>query len=301
MIIHNASIDFILSEYYKRFHIPVLRGILLKIIAMKSHLTLSFLFVTACVIYSCSKNDNPTTGAELQQVKTTFSNITYYYTYERDASNKIISATDSTKILITTHRFEYGTNGKVSKVNFRENGGAIVSSYEFEYNSDGTIRKRLIKPGTSVVDDYNTYAYDAAGHLTADSLFSRGSTSVYKLIAVSQFQYTGDNATAADYYEVVSGTPQLKSSLKYEYDNGLNPYKDIEFDYFYNEAGSAIYTIVNKSTNNIVKVFAAPGNGSYVLNQTYSYQYNSNNYPLHLQSDLTVGTAKHFEVDYSYK
>ena len=266
---------------------------------MKSHLTLSFLFAFTCIIYSCSKKDSDTTGTELQKVNTTFNNVTFYYTYKRDASNKIISATDSAKSLIITHLFEYGTNGKVSKVNFQQNGSATTGSYEFEYNSDGTIRKRLTTPGTT--NDYNTYGYDAARHLTADSLFSCGSTSVYKLVSFTQFQYTGENATTADYYEVVSGTPQLKSSQKYEYDNGLNPFKAIEFDYYYNESGSAIYTIINKSRNNIVKVFAATSNGSYEQYQTYSYQYNSQNYPLHVQSDLTVGTSKHFEVDYSYK
>lgn len=269
---------------------------------MKPHLTLSFLFVSICIIYSCSKNESVTTGTELQKVNTTFNNTTYYYTYERDASNKIISARDSSGPLIVTHTFEYGTNGKVSKVNFQQNGSAITSSYEFEYNSDGRIIKRLTTSGTTSVGyDYNTYAYDAAGHLTTDSLFSCGNTSVYKLVSFSQFRYTGDNATEADYYEMENGTPQLKSSLKYEYDNGLNPFKDIEFDYFYNESGSAIYTIINKSRNNIIKQFAATANGSYELNQTYSYQYNSNNYPLHSQSDLTVGATKHFEVEYSYK
>jgi hypothetical protein len=274
-----------------------------KSIQMKTLCTASCLFLVACILYSCSKDANVNEGTELQKAKFTFNDtLVFYHFYNRDASNQIMSTRDSVKSLVVIMKVEYAANGKVSKVIFQQNGSNVTFSYEFERNPDGTIRKRQTQPGIlDVGDDYNTYTYDNAGHLITDSVFSKGNTSTYHLIAVSTFHYTGNNPTEAEYYEVVSGTPELKTKVKYEYDNAMNPYKKIENNYFYDESGSAIYEISNTGDNNVLKQYSATGNGAFQLTQVYSYQYNSNNYPTKLNSNIVPPGQHPFKIEYFYQ
>lgn len=272
---------------------------------MKNPVTPILLLIVACVIFSCSKNTDFNEGTELQKFRISFSNNqTYLHTYERDASGKIISRRDSTGSLLLIQELEYDANGNVSKAFMRQNGD-ITHSYEFEYNPDGKLKKRQILPGTlNVADDYNVYSYDAAGHLIIDSQFSRGSGSDYSLVFVSQFVYTGDNITGAEGYKAENGNVELFTRLKYEYDNRLNPFKDLgNHYYFYNETGSSIYTIVNMSRNNVLKQYVETENAMFQLKQTYAYQYNSDNYPVKLESEILDSPVlmSHFEVEYFYK
>jgi hypothetical protein len=269
---------------------------------MKTPVSLILLFVIASFTHSCSKDKQIDNETQLQQIKTTFTNIVWYRTYKiNDLSKKMISMIDSANGFVSTSSFEYDINGKMSKVNFLQQG-AITHSFEFEYNPAGTIHKRQVRSGTiNVGDDYNTYSYDASGLLTIDSQFSKGNTATYQLFAVSKFHYTAGNVTEAEYYEVASGTLQLHSRMKYEYDSKLSPYKNLENHYFYNEFGSAIYDARCIGDNNVINEYSAKGDGPFQLTQTTTYQYNSSNYPFKLKPGINQSAANLVEEEYFYK
>jgi len=247
---------------------------------MKAPLTLGSLLLSVCLIYSCSKdNDSKTPKPVLKEYSIAFYNsVVYHHYYERDANGKLIAERDSTKGLVSTYNYLYNNNGKVSQVEFHDNRGPATYATEFIYNAAGQIIKRQSRSVTMAInEDYNTYAYDAAGHLIIDSQFSKGSGSSYQLSWVSKFSYTGDNATEGEMYQMVNGSLKLYARVKSEYDDKINPFKILDNDYYINEAGSSIFTITLKSANNVTKQYIAMGNGAYELEVNTSYQYNADN------------------------
>lgn len=242
---------------------------------------LSVLFVI-CTVSSCSKNDDThdTGGTTLKRYTTSFKDtINFYYIYDRDANGNIISMRDSTRAYEFITKLEYGSNGKVSKINFFQLRATPEYSFELEYNSAGRISKRKTRAGAlPVKEDYNVYVYDAAGHLAVDSQFTTVNNTSLKASKVSKFQYTGDNITIAESYDVVNGALVLDTKVKYEYDNSINPFKGMDYEYYINESSSAIYSVPLKSSNNVLKTYETDFNGGWNLQVTNSYQYYSNNY-----------------------
>ena len=263
---------------------------------------LSALMITA-TLFSCSKNnDHPAEGTVLKSYKTTFRDtIVFYYIYDRDANNKIISMRDSTKAYEFKTTLTYGSNGKVDKAVFNQVGNTVYSM-EFTYNSDGRISKRKIRSGIQPVnEDYNVYVYDAAGHLVTDSAYSTVNNTTFFLQMVSNFKYTGDNITEAENYTQNNGTLTLDTRLKYEYDSRVNPFKDMEYEYYFNEAGSAIYTIQLKSSNNVLKAYLGDGGSGWNLWQNSTYEYNSNNFAKKTTTQSIVAPQGNAVVDYYYQ
>jgi hypothetical protein len=270
---------------------------------MKPQTTLLSALLIAVTIFSCSKNnDHPADGSVLTRYKTTFRDtIVYYYIYDRDANNRIISMHDSTKVYEIKTDLTYNSNNKVTKATFIQNGNTTYS-LEFEYNTDGRISKRKIRSGTlAVAEDYNIYVYDATGHLVTDSSYTTVNNSTYTLSAVSKFIYTGENITQGDYYTATNGTLALGSRIKYEYDNSKNPFKDMELEYYINEAGSAIYTIQLKSSNNALKAYTANGNGGWDLQANSTYEYNASNYVRKSTTQNPMVTQTKAVVEYYYQ
>lgn len=185
---------------------------------------------------------------------------------------------DSTKAYEFKTNLVYGSNGKVEKALFM-NGASTMYTYEFEYNAAGQITKRKRRSADlTVAEDDNTYTYDAAGRLAGDSMWSAQNNKPFGLYSVSKFIYTGDNITEAEYYKNNSGVLSLNTRIKYDYDSGVNPFHGMEYEYYFNEAGSAIYTIQLISSNNMLKTYTADGNGGWTLQTNSSYEYNSNKY-----------------------
>ncbi|MEO8404881.1 MAG: hypothetical protein ABI480_09805 [Chitinophagaceae bacterium] len=269
---------------------------------MKTTTPLILLFIIACFTQSCSKDHQITNETQLHTIKTTFTNIVWYRAYEiNDVTKKMIVMRDSANGVVITSSFEYDADGKMSKVNFGQ-GGVVTHYLEFEYNPDGTIHKRQVRSETiNVGDDYNIYSYDASGRIIIDSQFSKGNTSTYQLFAVSDFHYTGANVTEAEYYELANGNLQLNRRRKYEYDNKLNPYKNLENHYYYNEFGSAIYDACIMGENNFINAYTAIGNDPFQLTETNSYQYNSSNYPIKLNPELEQSPANLEKEEYFYR
>ena len=275
-----------------------------KLFPMKTPIAIVFsILMVICVVSSCSKSDAPAKeGAILTRYKTTFRDtIIFHYIYDRDANNKIISMRDSTWAYEFKTNLVYGSNNKVSKIEFWQGGTTAMGSYELEYNSTGRISKRKILAGTNIVpEEYNVYVYDGTGHLIIDSQFIKANNGTYKPARVGKFQYTADNISVAEDYDLTSGAAVLHSKLKYEYDNSVNPFKDMEYEYYINEAGSAAYTVVMMSANNVLKMYQANGNGGWDVQYTSTYTYNSNNYALKVKTE--TGTAsQRAEVEYSFQ
>jgi hypothetical protein len=262
---------------------------------MKPHVTIIAALLVICAVSSCSKDkDNASAGTTLTRYTTTFRDtLVYHYIYDRDANNKLIAARDSTKAYEFTTKLEYGNNSKLTKAIFLQGFANPSYTYEFEYNTDGRISKRKISTG-----DYNVYVYDASGRLTIDSQYTKVNNGTFKPVMVSKFQYTGDNVTEAESYIQKSGGLALDTRVKYEYDNAINPFKNLEYEYYLNEAGSGIFTIQLKCANNMLKLYVADGNGGWNLQQSCTYQYNSNNYAW--KASLVTGSPNFPKVDTEY-
>jgi hypothetical protein len=270
---------------------------------MKPQTTLLSTLLITVTIFSCSKNnDHPAEGNVLKSYTTTFrDSIVFYYIYDRDANNRIISMRDSTKAYEYKTNLIYGSNGKVEKAVYFQQGN-IASSTEFTYNSDGRISKRKIRSGTQSVDEnYNVYVYDAVGHLVTDSAYSTVNNSTFNLEMVSNFKYTGENITEAEEYTLTNGSLALHTRIKYEYDNQINPFKDMDLEYYINEAGSAIYTIQLKSSNNALKAYTLNANGGWDLWTNSTYEYNSNNFVRKATSQIINRTQLSAVVEYYYQ
>jgi len=270
---------------------------------MKPQTTLlSVLLIAVTIISSSKNNDHPAEGSILKSYTTTFrDSLVYYYIYDRDANGKIISMRDSTKAYEYKTGLIYGSNDKVEKAVYYQQGN-IVGSMEFTYNSAGRIAKRKIRSGTQTVNEnYNVYVYDAAGHLVTDSSYTTVNNSTFSLFMVSNFKYIGDNVTEAENYTQNNGSLTLDTRIKYEYDNGINPFKDMDLEYYINEAGSAIYTIQLKSSNNPVKAYFGNGNGGWDLWTNTTYVYNSNNFVRKATTQSNVPTQGTAVVDYHYQ
>lgn len=208
---------------------------------------------------------------------------------------------DSTKAYEYKTTLTYGSNGKVDKAVYYQQGN-IISSMEFTYNSDGRISKRKIRSGIQPVNEnYNVYVYDAAGHLVTDSSYTTVNNTTFSLLMVSNFKYTGDNITEAENYTQNNGTLTLDTRLKYEYDNGVNPFKDMELEYYLNEAGSAIYTIQLKSSNNPIKAYLGDGGTGWNLWENSTYEYNSNNFVKKATTQSNVPPLGTAVVNYYYQ
>ena len=270
---------------------------------MKPQTTLLSALLIAVALVSCSKNnDQPSDGSVLTRYITTFrDSIVFYYIYDRDANNRIISMRDSTKAYEFKTNLTYGSNGKVDKADYIQQG-SIANSLEFTYNAEGRISKRKVRSGTVLTNEnYNVYVYDAAGHLVTDSSYWTTNNSTYYLEMVSKFKYTGENITEGEEYLVNNGTPALHTHIKYEYDNGVNPFKGMEYEYYFNEAGSAIYTIQLMSSNNALKAYTANTNGGWDLQANSTYEYNASNYVRKSTTQNTTGTQPKAVVEYSYQ
>jgi hypothetical protein len=272
-----------------------------KLVPMKTTTPLILLFIIASFTQSCSKDHQLTNETQLHKIKTTFTNIVWYRTYETDdVTNKMIAMIDSANGFVATANFEYDVNGKMSKVNFSQ-GGVAGGYLEFEYDAAGNIHKRQLTTATNVASDYNIYSYDASGRLIIDSQFSKGNSSTYQLFAVSDFHYTGANVTEAEYYEIVNGNLQLNRRRKYEYDNKLNPYRNLENHYYYNESASSIYDACIIGENNFINAYTAIGNAPFQLTETNSYQYNLSSYAIKLNPVIEQSPATLEKEEYFYR
>jgi len=118
---------------------------------------------------------------------------------------------------------------------------------------------------------------------------------------VSNFKYTGGNITEGEEYLITNGTPALHTHIKYEYDNSINPFKDMEYEYYFNEAGSAIYTIQLVSSNNPLKAYTANANSGWDLQTNCTYQYNSNNFVKKVTQEVVGQPKLSAGVEYFYQ
>jgi hypothetical protein len=268
--------------------------------------TITLLLTVTAVIFSCKKNgQSPNEGTELiYQENSDESGVVWKRTYARNVSNKLISLRDSSIAgSFEAISLQYGTDGRISRVNNLDASGNIIFYFTFEYNADGMLRKKQAVPGTiNLADDYDSYAYDASGRLVADSVYAKsGIPATYKLSSLTTFTYTGDNVTEVFLYSYYTGSQTLEQKRKFEYDNGNNPFKNIELYYPIVSTGNSMELITYASKNNVVKEFSAEYNMSYQLLQSWNYSYNSSNYPWKANSADQVPGQQYGEIEFFYK
>jgi hypothetical protein len=255
--------------------------------------------------WSCSKDISPNEGTKLLRVESDYKTGDFTSrTFIRNPSDNLVAFQDSSNAgTFESISIEYGSGDRISKIKFLNTAGQTIFHFELEYNTDGRVSKRLTVPGTlNIADDYNTYTYDAAGHLIIDSQYQKsGLPPAYQITKVSNYTYTGDNITEAFLYLKTTGTLDLYQRRKYEYDNKINPYKNFKYLYFIMEGNSSIEAIVCMSAGNVVKDYAAMHNTVYELAQVYKYQYNSSGYPWKVKHEIDLNGQGLREGEFFYK
>jgi hypothetical protein len=149
---------------------------------------------------------------------------------------------------------------------------------------------------------YNAYTYDASGKLSIDSLYVPTMAGGYTPAAMTKLYYTGDNVTEAEFYSAPNATSGfvMHSKIKYEYDNGLNPFKQIPNFYCITTISGGTYMSRFLSKNNVVRQYQSSGTSPYSLAVSYGYKYNSSNYPWKQSPgfDPFAGDTKEIEFFY---
>ncbi len=180
-------------------------------------------------------------------------------------------------------KFFYNSDGQISSF---EGSGVVYSfsyknkilqkvdgptaTYSFTYNSSGKmVGSALLYNGTK--SDSVEYIYDTSGHAVKRNFYIRsGNASVlYKYVS---YEYTGNNPTQVDFYNVYMQNATLNATFKYTYDTHVKPYP-AEYELF-NTATSN-----TNSENNITSTEVISYAGQSSPKSETQVIYNASGYP----------------------
>lgn len=191
-------------------------------------------------------------------------------TYQYDASDRLsaIVYSDNSK-----RTYTYGTNGKLQTSGYFNSSGAFQSSWEPTYSSDGKVSKVVYKNNTAAV--------------TGEDRFSYSSTSVkldYFVNGVSNYfkEYTLNGANATRYFQkstdAAGKTTYTYEGLYSDFQSGISPfyvwyYKIPGYPFFDAYQYNSYKTVKSTSTNFVNGVAQSPT----ITTCTYTYTYNKSN------------------------
>lgn len=223
---------------------------------------LTTLSVIALVFTSCSKDDSPSeesnSGFLLTKTVETYDDGSTYTTNFTYNGNKLIKIDDSDG---ESETFVYDSNGKlVSGVEKYYNSNTLITgSVSYIYNGQNKLSSIAFSDGLHL-----DYAYNINGTVTEDNYDSNGNarTSIYTFL--------NDNIVSVT--ESSTGLPTYVTT--FQFDSKNNPFKNVykpyelfnnyfDFDFNVNNVTSSVY-------DNDVNDYRS---------STYTYLYNSNNYP----------------------
>ena len=225
--------------------------------------------VIAFVFTSCDKDDDENTGDEQQVQNDLIKQVKYGSTvlldFQYDGDNKLIKRTISETSGDITIEYTYD-NGKITGETAKE-GNNVIYQYIYSYsNSTGD----LIKCDIVGADAYWQFGYNNGKMTTAIKYIGGGESTK------QTFNYSGDNIIEAKEYYRYGGIWELQESYEYEYDSKNNPFSELNIPFFEVIDEFVSYTC----PHNISRRQAYDQAGVLPYDETYTYTYNANSYPL---------------------
>ena len=225
--------------------------------------------IVALTLFSCKKDDFPTTnGKLLHKIINRWHDSLYYTTLKYDMQEKLveIKATSNNRPLDTsTLTISYDSQNKLIGYTYAQDQRFQIQSFVFTYDSDGHIISK-VNVGTNVRSQ--VYSYDKTGRLIADSVFDKRANSI---ILKTTFKYDDKNNLIEwqdYYYNIYSKKVENWPVNEVSHHNSINPYTNL---------GLTLFMITDDthmlSKNNISEVHY---NGTI---RKYDYEYESNGLP----------------------
>jgi len=271
---------------------------------MKKFKLLFVLFLGVGLTFaSCKKDDNndddgnggnpPATTKTCYVVKENNSDGSYVnITYNSD--HKVISSEEfsSTGNLIEKREIIYSDNN-VSKVNIYEDG-KVSTKFEFKY-SDKLDSAILYIDTLGSLTKMGYYLYNYNGDkISKFSMFVEffGQTIEFSR---NEYEYNGENVSKLSVYELGGvASLNLVSTLDLEYDDKINPYRNIGIN-------DLLGGIQYMSKNNVTKITYkdADGNVDDSKSNNIVFEYNSDNYfTKYVETNFDNSVTKTISIDY---
>ncbi len=245
-----------------------------------------FIGIVLSTAYSCEKDDDNKdddgggggTSPKTCYVKQETNKDGTYSKVEYNSDHKVIKYTDYDKSgTVTDHTdFSYDSNGKISKMEDYD-GTTLSGKAEYSYNAQGKISKvDLYEDQGGSLQKLGYYEYTFTGDdltkVVTKVEYSGQTIEAEKYV----FTYSGGNVMTVMSYEFDLSTLSLvlSSSIAYEYDTKINPYRGVGLDY-------AIIEPVFMSKANYTKMTVKDDQGVVQKDESsnVTYEYNDNKYP----------------------
>lgn len=265
---------------------------------------ITFCLLLVTVIYSCKKEDiandggtNSTYIAILSKVLLDNQSISEY-----SYNDSSLVTEEKSKYDFTTYHYnskgllkssDSYTNDDILSSNLQifqtamnkpewvtPQNGKKAATVTYEYNDKGQMVKTIYTRPSAASSEYSEFSYDSNGRLTKQKMY-------WENIATGYIDYSYDakgNLIKEMLYNMpVSGTAELITTTKYEFDAEQNPFR-----YARKMITPGIYT----NRNNIVKetytihLAASQGSDKVQVTET-SYGYNAMGYPISKNGNIT--------------
>lgn len=239
-----------------------------------------------------SSGGGQTTSKQLKRMETNMKdedtgdieNHSYTYSY---SGAKLISYKDDSG---ETTKFDYGSNGKISKVYNAEQ----VSVFEYTGSNVSKVTTTI----TGIAKITSTYTFSSAKLSKVVTIQEYSVPFPVKAYLETSYQYQGENVTKsltkAGVYNPVTGDLEMDpedKNITYTYDAKKSPYKLLPMEYILLIAGIGPQGGAYLSSNNFEKITIAQGTSSEAM--TFSHDYDQDNYP-------TKSTSGQEYIKYSY-
>jgi hypothetical protein len=249
---------------------------------------------------SCKKDDeddgngdNPTPVAKTCYIVKENNSDGSYTSITYNSDHKVISSDEfsSTGSLIEKKEIIYSDN-KVSIINIYEDGD-LSTKVEFKY-SDKLDSAILYMDTLGSLKKIGYYLYSYNGEkISKLSMFVDVLGQTLE-VSKNEYIYTGENVSQYSIYGLAGFSLNLVSTLYLEYDDKINPYRNIGIN-------DLLGGIQFMSKNNMTKLTYKDADGNIDNSKSYNlvYDYNSNNYfTKYVETSFDNSTTKTVNIDY---
>jgi len=247
---------------------------------MKNILKLLVILLVVTSFQSCKKKNNTdeTDNADLSGlIKTITSGNTTLekYTYRTDGKIKEETKYRPNGQMIISYEY---TDGKISSITAKTENGTPVYQYSLTY-ANNKLEKFILGGVTNV---YWQMSYNTDGTIDYAIQYTPVQNGVDEPISKQEFDYDNNkNVIEATEYWRFGSIWEQQSRYEFEYDNKNNPNKDLQIPY--DEAMNLFTNLI--SPNNAIRVKEYDQNNVLVEDTHYQYDYNADNYPIHVTED----------------
>jgi len=246
---------------------------------MKNILKLLAILLVVTSFQSCKKkgNDDESNRDLTGKIKTITSGNTTLAKYMYRTDGKIREETRYTPNGQMIISYEYA-DGKISSITAKTENGSIIYQYSLTY-ANNKLEKFILGGITNV---YWQMYYNADGTVNYAIQYTPAQNNVDEPTIKQKFEYDNHkNVIEATEFWRFGSTWELHSRYEFEYDSKNNPYKDLQIPY--DETINLFANLV--SPNNATRVKEYDQNNVIVEDTQYQYNYNTDNYPIHVTED----------------